>query len=131
MSREHFIESHLEDKVNELIYEEDLSEEDAYIKARSIYDGEVNLMEEQAKKRHNELEMEDEENLLKIQEKKDVELRKKLRQGLYPSEIVLSKVVDHLQTHYNSDSEYNVVKMFCRELLTKINDDTLEVANAE
>ena len=125
MSREHFIESHLEDKVNELIYEEDLSEEDAYIKARSIYDGEVNLMEEQAKKRH------DEENLLKIQEKKDVELRKKLRQGLYPSEIVLSKVVDHLQAHYNSDSESTVVKEFCRELLTKINDDTLEVANAE
>jgi len=113
MSREHFIESHLEDKVNELIYEEDLSEEDAYIKARSIYDGEVNLMEEQAKKRH------DEENL------------KKLRQGLYPSEIVLSKVVDHLQAHYNSDSESTVVKEFCRELLTKINDDTLEVANAE
>ena len=113
MSREHFIESHLEDRVNELIYEEGLSEKDAYIKARSIYDGEVNLMEEQAKKRH------DEENL------------KKLRQGLYPSEIVLSKVVDHLQAHYNSDSESTVVKEFCRELLTKINDDTLEVANAE
>jgi hypothetical protein len=58
-------------------------------------------------------------------------IQKKLRQGVYPSEIVLSKVVDHLQTHYNSDSEYNVVKMFCRELLKKINDDTLEVANAE
>jgi hypothetical protein len=122
MSREHFIESHLEDKVNELIYEEDLSEEDAYIKARSIYDGEVNLMEEQAKKRY------DEENLPKIHNK---EILKKLRQGLYPSEIVLSKVVDHLQAHYNSDSESTVVKEFCRELLKKINDDTLEVANAE
>jgi hypothetical protein len=125
MSREHFIESHLEDKVNELIYEEDLSEEDAYIKARSIYDGEVNLMEEQAKKRH------DEENLLKIQEKKDVEIRRKLRQSWYPSEIVLANVVEYLQAHYNSDSESTVVKEFCRELLTKINDDTLEVANAE
>jgi hypothetical protein len=125
MSREHFIESHLEDKVTELIYEEDLSEEDAYIKARSIYDGEVNLMEEQAKKRH------DEENLLKIQEKKDVEIRRKLRQSWYPSEIVLANVVEYLQAHYNSDSESTVVKEFCRELLTKINDDTLEVANAE
>ena len=125
MSREHFVESHLEDRVNELIYEEDLSEEDAYIKARSIYDGEVNLMEEQAKKRH------DEENLLKIQEKKDVEIRRKLRQSWYPSEIVLANVVEYLQAHYNSDSESTVVKEFCRELLKKINDDTLEVANAE
>ena len=131
MSREHYVESHLEDRVNDLMFDDGLLREDAIIKATSEYDGQVNLREEQAKKRHNELEMEDEENLLKIQEKKDVELRKKLRQGLYPSEIVLSKVVDHLQTHYNSDSEYNVVKMFCRELLTKINDDTLEVANAE
>jgi hypothetical protein len=122
MSREHFIESHLEDKVNELIYEEDLSEEDAYIKARSIYDGEVNLMEEQAKKRY------DEENQPKIHNK---EILKKLRQGLYPSEIVLANVVEYLQAHYNSDSESTVVKEFCRELLTKINDDTLEVANAE
>jgi hypothetical protein len=122
MSREHFIESHLEDKVTELIYEEDLSEEDAYIKARSIYDGEVNLMEEQAKKRY------DEENQPKIHNK---EILKKLRQGLYPSEIVLANVVEYLQAHYNSDSESTVVKEFCRELLTKINDDTLEVANAE
>ena len=57
-------------------------------------------------------------------------IQKKLRQGVYPSEIVLSKVVDHLQAHYNSDSEHVIVKEFCRELLTKINDDTLEVNNA-
>jgi hypothetical protein len=82
-------------------------------------------MEEQAKKRH------DEENLLKIQEKKDVEIRRKLRQSWYPSEIVLANVVEYLQAHYNSDSESTVVKEFCRELLKKINDDTLEVANAE
>jgi len=122
MSREHFIESHLEDRVNELIYNENLSEEDAIQKAESEYHGQVNLMEEQAKKRH------DEENLPKIHNK---EILKKLRQGLYPSEIVLAKVVDHLQANYNSDSESTVVKEFCRELLTKINDDTLEVANAE
>jgi hypothetical protein len=114
MSREYFVESHLEDLVDKFM-EEGISEEDAIQKATSFYDGQVNLVEEQA---------------LKINEKQ-MAIQKKLRQGVYPSEIVLSKVVDHLQAHYNSDSEYNVVKMFCRELLTKINDDTLEVANAE
>ena len=114
MSREYFVESHLEDLVDKFM-EEGISEEDAIQKATSFYDGQVNLVEEQA---------------LKINEKQ-MAIQKELRQGVYPSEIVLSKVVDHLQAHYNSDSEYNVVKMFCRELLTKINDDTLEVANAE
>ena len=131
MSREHYVESHLEDRVNDLMFDDGLLREDAIIKATSEYDGQVNLREEQAKKRHNELEMEDEENLLKIQEKKDVELRKKLRQGLYPSEIVLHNIVDELQANYNSDSQGAVVKMFCQELLVKINDWTLEVANAE
>ena len=114
MSREHFHESQIEDRITELM-QEGMSDEDAIQKAESEYDGQVNLVEEQA---------------LKINEKQ-MAIQKKLRQGVYPSEIVLSKVVDHLQAHYNSDSEYNVVKMFCRELLTKINDDTLEVANAE
>ena len=114
MSREYFVESHLEDLVDKFM-EEGISEEDAIQKATSFYDGQVNLVEEQA---------------LKINEKQ-MAIQKELRQGVYPSEIVLSKVVDHLQAHYNSDSEYNVVKMFCRELLIKINDDTLEVANAE
>ena len=115
MSREHFVESHLEDRVNELIYIDNLSEEDAIQTATSEHDGQVNLVEDKALKIHEE----------------QTEILKKLRQGLYPSEIVLSKVVDHLQTHYNSDSESTVVKEFCRELLKKINDDTLEVANAE
>jgi hypothetical protein len=115
MSREHFVESHLEDRVNELIYIENLSEEDAIQTATSEHDGQVNLVEDKA---------------LRINEKQ-MAIQKELRQGLYPSEIVLSKVVDHLQTHYNSDSESTVVKEFCRELLKKINDDTLEVANAE
>ena len=115
MSREHYVESHLEDRVNDLMFDDGLLREDAIIKATSEYDGQVNLVEDKA---------------LRINEKQ-MAIQKKLRQGVYPSEIVLSKVVDHLQTHYNSDSEYNVVKMFCRELLTKINDDTLEVANAE
>jgi 4-hydroxy-L-threonine phosphate dehydrogenase PdxA len=95
--------------------QEGMSDEDAIQKAESEYHGQVNLVEDKA---------------IKINEKQ-MAIQKELRRGVYPSEIVLSKVVDHLQTHYNSDSEYNVVKMFCRELLTKINDDTLEVANAE
>ena len=114
MSREHFHESQIEDKVEKYM-QDGMSDEDAIQKAESEYHGQVNLVEDQA---------------IKINEKQ-MAIQKKLRQGVYPSEIVLSKVVDHLQTHYNSDSEYNVVKMFCRELLTKINDDTLEVANAE
>ena len=114
MSREHFHESQIEDKVEQFM-QEGMSDEDAIQKAESEYHGQVNLVEDKA---------------IKINEKQ-MAIQKELRRGVYPSEIVLSKVVDHLQTHYNSDSEYNVVKMFCRELLTKINDDTLEVANAE
>ena len=59
------------------------------------------------------------------------EILKALRQGCYPSEIVLSKVVEHLQANYNSSSQIRSTKFFCRELLTEINDWTLEVANAE
>ena len=44
MSREHFVESHLEDRVNELIYNENLSEEDAIQTATSAPDGQVNLV---------------------------------------------------------------------------------------
>jgi len=65
------------------------------------------------------------------QEKRDVEIRKKLRQSWYPSEIVLSNVVQYLQHYYNDVNEIPSTKRFCRNLLTKINDDTLEVANAE
>jgi len=114
MSREHFQESQIEDRVTQLM-EEGMSDEDAIQKAESEHDGRVNLVEDQA---------------LKIN-KRQVAFQKALRQGVYPSEIVLAMVVDHLQTNYNSDSENKVVKEFCRELLTKINDDTLEVANAE
>ena len=90
------------------------SMEDAIQKAESEYHGQVNLVEEQA---------------LKIN-KRQVAFQKALRQGCYPSEIVLAMVVDHLQASYNSDSEHVIVKEFCRELLTKINDDTLGVNNA-
>ena len=114
MSREHFQESQIEDRVTQLM-EEGMSDEDAIQKAESEHDGRVNLVEDQA---------------LKIN-KRQVAFQKALRQGCYPSEIVLAMVVDHLQASYNSDSESTVVKGFCRELLKKINDDTLEVANAE
>jgi len=114
MSREHFHESQIEDRVTQLM-EEGMSDEDAIQKAESEHDGRVNLVEDQA---------------LKIN-KRQVAFQKALRQGVYPSEIVLAMVVDHLQANYNSDSESKVVKEFCRELLKKINDDTLEVANAE
>ena len=114
MSREHFHESQIEDRVTQLM-EEGMSDEDAIQKAESEYHGQVNLVEDQA---------------LKIN-KRQVAFQKALRQGVYPSEIVLAMVVEHLQANYNSDSESKVVKEFCRELLTKINDDTLEVANAE
>ena len=114
MSREHFHESQIEDKVEQFM-QEGMSDEDAIQKAESEYHGQVNLVEDQA---------------LKIN-KRQVAFQKALRQGCYPSEIVLAMVVDHLQANYNSDSESKVIKEFCRELLTKINDDTLEVANAE
>ena len=114
MSREHFHESQIEDKVEQYM-QEGMSDEDAIQKAESEYHGQVNLVEDQALKIHEE----------------QTEIQKKLRQGCYPSEIVLSKVVEYLQEHYNNEDEIRSTRQFCRKLLTKINDDTLEVANAE
>ena len=119
MSREHFHESQIEDRITGLM-EEGMSDEDAIQKAQSEYDGQVNLVEDKALKIH--------ERAYMINK---ADIQRKLKQGCYPSEIVLAMVVDHLQASYNSDSEHVIVKEFCRELLTKINDDTLEVANAE
>ena len=45
MSREHFHESQIEDRVNELM-EKGMSDEDAIQQAESEYDGQVNLVEE-------------------------------------------------------------------------------------
>ena len=113
MSREHFHESQIEDRVTQLM-EEGMSDEDAIQKAESEYHGQVNLVEDQA---------------LKIN-KRQVAFQKALRQGCYPSEIVLAMVVDYLQEHYNNEDEIRSTRQFCRKLLTKINDDTLEVNNA-
>ena len=68
--------------------QEGMSDEDAIQKAESEYHGQVNLVEEQA---------------LKIN-KRQVAFQKALRQGCYPSEIVLAMVVDHLQARYASKS---------------------------
>ena len=114
MSREHFHESQIEDKVEQYM-QEGMSDEDAIQKAESEYHGQVNLVEDQA---------------LKIN-KRQVAFQKALRQGCYPSEIVLAMVVEYLQEHYNNEDEIRSTRQFCRKLLTKINDDTLEVANAE
>jgi hypothetical protein len=114
MSREHFHESQIEDKVEQFM-QEGMSDEDAIQKAESEYHGQVNLVEDQA---------------LKIN-KRQVAFQKALRQGCYPSEIVLAMVVEHLQANYNSSSQIRSTKFFCRDLLTEINDWTLEVANAE
>ena len=113
MSREHYVESHLEDKVEQYM-QEGMSDEDAIQKAESEYDGQVNLVEEKA---------------LTIN-KRQIAFQKALRQGCYPSEIVLAMVVDYLQEHYNNEDEIRSTRQFCRKLLTKINDDTLEVNNA-
>ena len=130
MSREHFHESQIEDRITELM-EEGMSDEDAIQKAQSEYDGQVNLVEDKALKIHEK----ESEKFLRIAEESyemnKADIEKKLRQGCYPSEIVLSKVVEYLQKHYNSEDEIRSTRQFCRKLLTKINDDTLEVANAE
>ena len=113
MSREHFVESHLEDRVNELIYNENLSEEDAIQTATSEHDGQVNLVEDKALKIHEE----------------QTEILKKLRQGLYPSEIVLSKVVKLLQDgRWKHTTE---IKDFNNLLLRQIDDWEREIANTE
>ena len=117
MSREHFHESQIEDRVNELM-EKGMSDEDAIQQAESEYDGQVNLVEDKALELHNK-------------EKQLEFYLDQLKSGVYPSEIVLSKVVEHLQANYNSSSQIRSTKFFCRDLLTEINNWTLEVANAE
>ena len=109
MSREHFHESQIEDKVEQYM-QEGMSDEDAIQKAESEYHGQVNLVEEQA---------------LKIN-KRQVAFQKALRQGCYPSEIVLAMVVEHLQ----ATTHGNIRGAYAKNLLSKINEWTLEVNNA-
>jgi len=126
MSREHFHESQIEDKVEQYM-QEGMSDEDAIQKAESEYHGQVNLVEEQALKINQE-DKEDEE-ALRIHEKayeiNKEEIQRKLRQGCYPSEIILDKIVQHLQTKHE-----NIHGAYAKNLLSKIDEWTMEVNNA-
>jgi len=114
MSREHFHESQIEDRITELM-QEGMSDEDAIQKAESEYDGQVNLVEEQA---------------LKINEKQ-MAIQKKLRQGVYPSEILVSKLTTYLDRIANSTNHTIEVNLFCSETLDQIADWKKEIDNAE
>ena len=100
MSREHFHESQIEDRVADLM-EKGMSDEDAIRQAESEYDGQVNLVEEQALKIHEE----------------QTEIQRKLRQGCYRDEIILDKVIEYLKANSNSDSEHHAVKEDAKRLL--------------
>src|SRR6056300_1685044 len=113
MSREHFHESQIEDRVTQLM-EEGMSDEDAIQKAESEYDGQVNLAEEQALKIH-----------------KTEEYRKELRQGVYPSEILVSKLTTYLDRIASSTNHTIEVNLFCSETLDQIADWKKEIDNAE
>ena len=114
MSREHFHESQIEDRITELM-QEGMSDEDAIQKAESEYDGQVNLVEEQA---------------LKIN-KKQMAIQKELRQGVYPSEILVSKLTTYLDRIASSTNHTIEVNLFCTETLDQIADWKKEIDNAE
>ena len=114
MSREHFHESQIEDRITELM-QEGMSDEDAIQKAESEYDGQVNLVEEQA---------------LKINEKQ-MAIQKELRQGVYPSEILVSKLTTYLDRIASSSNHCLEVNLFCTETLDQIADWKKEIDNAE
>ena len=117
MSREHFHESQIEDRVNQLM-EEGMSDEDAIQQAESEYDGQVNLVEEKALELHNK-------------EKQLEFYLDHLRSGVYPSEIVLTKVLDELKKHHKDENEIRSTRRFCFELINLIDETLLEVYNAE
>ena len=115
MSREHFHESQIEDRVNQLM-EEGMSDEDAIQQAESEYDGQVNLVEEKALELHNK-------------EKQLEFYLDQLRSGVYPSEIVFSKVIEYLKE--NRNSECHELRQDAHVLLGLVDRWILEVNNAE
>lgn len=119
MSREHFHESQIEDRVTQLM-EEGMSDEDAIQKAESEYDGQVNLVEEQALRIH--------ERAYMINK---ADIQKELRQGVYPSEILVSKLTAYLDRIANSTNHTIEVNLFCSETLDQIADWKKEIDNAE
>jgi len=100
--------------------EKGMSDEDAIQKAESEYDGQVNLVEEQALRIHE-----------KAYEMNKEDIQKKLKQGCYPSEIVLSKLGNYLDKIANSSNHCIEVNLFCTETLDQIADWEKEVNNAE
>ena len=119
MSREHFHESQIEDRVAELM-EKGMSDEDAIQQAESEYDGQVNLVEDKALKIH--------ERAYMINK---ADIQRKLKQGIYASEIILDKVIEHLKKHHKDENEIRSTRRFCYQLLNKIDDITMEINNAE
>jgi len=132
MSREHFHESQIEDRVTELM-EKGMSDEDAIQQAESEYDGQVNLVEDKALKIH-EQDKEDEKALRIAVESygmtKDA-IIKELNQGVYASEKLLALVVEHLKNHYKDENEIRSTRQFCRKLLMIIEIMAREINNAE
>ena len=114
MSREHFHESQIEDRITELM-KEGMSDEEAIQIAESEYHGQVNLVEDQALRIHKRAE----------------DIQKKLRQGVYPSEILVSKLETYLDRISNSSNHCLEVNLFCTETLDQIADWKKEINNAE
>jgi len=57
--------------------------------------------------------------------------RKLLRQGVYPSEILVSKLETYLDRISNSSNHCLEVSLFCTETLDQIADWKKEIDNAE
>ena len=114
MSREHFHESQIEDRITELM-KEGMSDEEAIQIAESEYHGQVNLVEDQALRIHKRAE----------------DIQKKLRQGVYPSEILVSKLETYLDRISNSSNHCLEVNLFCTETLDQIADWKKEISHAE
>ena len=116
MSREHFHESQIEDRVSELM-EKGMSDEDAIQQAESEYDGQVNLVEDKALRIHE-----------KAFEMNKEDIQRKVKQGCYRDEIILDKVIEYLKANSNSDSEHHAVKEESKRLLGWI-DHWIEEVN--
>ena len=126
MSREHFHESQIEDRVTELM-EKGMSDEDAIQQAESEYDGQVNLVEEKALRIHEKAYEMNKEN---IHKEKQLEFYlDQLKSGVYPSEIVLSKVIEYLKNNRNAHE--SALRNDAHRLLDWIDRWILEVNNAE
>ena len=129
MSREHFHESQIEDRIADLM-EKGMSDEDAIRQAESEYDGQVNLVEDKALKIHQE--DKEDEQALRIHEKafemNKEDIQRKVKQGCYRDEIILDKVIEYLKANSNSDSEHHAVKEESKRLLGWI-DHWIEEVN--